>query len=1412
MSGATGGRGGEASAGRELIPWAPGAACSSLTQYVAFTGQQARRKRDDGGSGSSSGDDDDDDARAWRSRTEVVTMGGDGEYGVLLRPVSDGAWVPAGVAKLARRTIMDVSTSAFGVGLVTDGGEVFVAGLNDEGQVLPTDDGGGSGGGGGGGGSGGLVTVPTLVEQLATQRGVRVTVGARHVAVLNAAGVPLTHGSNEFGALGHSDERPTLYRVAPRVVRGLPAGEHVVQVACGATHTALLTAGGAVYTLGSGVRGALGHGGREDTKVATRVAALAGVPVAHVAAGDNTTLAVSATGLAYAWGLNKVGQLGLPTSAVPHAALTPARVTALPELVQAVACGDAHTMFLSLSGRVYATGRNSHGQLGVGVPPSVAAGGLDAGAAHLLFTDTPTLVASLAGVRVAEVAAGARHTVFLAADGGWWTCGDGSEGAGGVRLPLPAAPLPPPSLALVPLASGGSTALAVGQYYTPPDAVDAADVRGSCAWAPMRVAALSGIGMFRIAAGGDHTIALRVRAGTVLSAPSGRVPRAAMSFLDAPLAAAIAKDASASENYAPLKAVIRTALGHANCLNGSFLLAPPRAVFAATAAPPAGAGAAGAAPAVAAPAPVADGGEEDDEALSPCSESLRELPVSSAGSGAVVPPAVYLDYSGVDVAGLEVAMTRMLASYNPEVTSAVVAALTSVLDDVEVAASTLTEPDALRCLLALWMLPLLAKPALTVQYMVRLCSTILRLPQASRDTLMRWLEVDMPPALFASRLVAPLQAHLSYHMAAAAGGLFHSVVYRPSSSTLAAVAAVAAAARRASDDAGKGDGGGGSRAGDASGGSFEAARGGGGGGGGSGSGGGGGSGGATAASAAGSGAAAAAAAAASSGGSGRKVASHPPLFGDITHLLGIEYIVRVLRLLYNINERAAAAAQAAVAEPPMPLSPAASVRAAMLAAADASLRVSGGGGGGSGMTVPASVTFLTRAASTTTDLLASTPLGALVPPDAFYSRDVNALPDAILQSDYARWAREGYTRNLAVPIILLCYPFLLDAAAKRRVLHFEAALQMQATASNALARSFYTESPVLVLNVRRAHLMRDTLNTLVSTPPADLKKQLRVVFDGEEGIDAGGPRRELFQLLIRDVFAPTSSYGLFEYHAATRTSWFARAALPGADREYYLVGLLLGLAIYNGVTLDVALPLIVYKKLLGREVTLYDLAAAAPELATGLLRLAEYEGDDVEDVFALTWEGSYEAYGTVVRAELVPGGATLPVTSANRHAYVRAYVDWYANASIAPAFREFQRGFVTVMSGPALTLFRPEELELLIAGTPVLDFDALERAAAYDGGYTAAHPTVRSLWRTLRRFTPEQQRAFLSFLTGCARAPAGGLGALPIKVQRAGPDTDHLPTASVCFHILLLPEYATEDKLAERLGRAIEENAGFGLQ
>ena len=41
--------------------------------------------------------------------------------------------------------------------------------------------------------------------------------------------------------------------------------------------------------------------------------------------------------------------------------------------------------------------------------------------------------------------------------------------------------------------------------------------------------------------------------------------------------------------------------------------------------------------------------------------------------------------------------------------------------------------------------------------------------------------------------------------------------------------------------------------------------------------------------------------------------------------------------------------------------------------------------------------------------------------------------------------------------------------------------------------------------------------------------------------------------------------------------------------------------------------------------------------------------------------------------------------------------------------------------GPAIHLFSATELERLVCGNPLLDFDAMQANARYDGGYSAEH-------------------------------------------------------------------------------------------
>lgn len=67
------------------------------------------------------------------------------------------------------------------------------------------------------------------------------------------------------------------------------------------------------------------------------------------------------------------------------------------------------------------------------------------------------------------------------------------------------------------------------------------------------------------------------------------------------------------------------------------------------------------------------------------------------------------------------------------------------------------------------------------------------------------------------------------------------------------------------------------------------------------------------------------------------------------------------------------------------------------------------------------------------------------------------------------------------------------------------------------------------------------------------------------------------------------------------------------------------------------------------------------------------------------------------------------------------------------------------------------------------------------------------------------------FITGNDRKPVTCTENWKLVIVKNWCDTDTLPSSQTCFNTLLLPEYATEDKIKNKLGIAIFMKKGFFL-
>ena len=346
----------------------------------------------------------------------------------------------------------------------------------------------------------------------------------------------------------------------------------------------------------------------------------------------------------------------------------------------------------------------------------------------------------------------------------------------------------------------------------------------------------------------------------------------------------------------------------------------------------------------------------------------------------------------------------------------------------------------------------------------------------------------------------------------------------------------------------------------------------------------------------------------------------------------------------------------------------------------------------------------------------------------------------------------------------------------------------------------------LIINVRRNNLIEDTLNE-VSKPGIKLQNPIKVKFIGEQGVDEGGVRKEFFLLFIRQIFDP--DYGMFNYNKKTRLYWFNHYTFE-PKIKYELIGIIFGLAIYNNIILDVKFPLTVYKKLLGIKPTLEDMKECDPELYNNLTFLINSKDKNLKEELDTNFVVVDDKFGEKLDIPLKANGENIMIDSENKDEYVELYLDWYFNKSIHEVFNSFEKGFYKVFNRDLSKILSPEELELIICGTQFLDFNELKKGCNYEE-YTKDSETIKYFWEILLEFNEEEKKNFLSFVTGCDRAPIDGLGSLAITISNGGTDLNQLPSAHTCFNNLILPDYRNKEVIKKKIHIAINYSEGFGL-
>jgi uncharacterized repeat protein (TIGR02543 family) len=250
--------------------------------------------------------------------------------------------------------VIQISLGDYFSSALTSTGRVFTWGRNNQGQLgigsdidqlLPID----------------ITDNLNLTED---DKVIQISLGSVHSSVLTQNGKVLTWGLNYYGQLG---DNTTMFKLVPTDISDrFPAGDKVIQLSMGASHSSARTESGKIYTWGRNLSGELGDDSTTSKSVPTDITG--GFPaedkVIQLSLQGVHSSALTESGKVFVWGDNQYGQVGDDSTTNK---LVPIDITSgfqAGDKVIQLSLGGYHSSALTESGEVYTWGFNVMSQLG----------------------------------------------------------------------------------------------------------------------------------------------------------------------------------------------------------------------------------------------------------------------------------------------------------------------------------------------------------------------------------------------------------------------------------------------------------------------------------------------------------------------------------------------------------------------------------------------------------------------------------------------------------------------------------------------------------------------------------------------------------------------------------------------------------------------------------------------------------------------------------------------------------------------------------------------------------------------------------------------------------------------------------------------------------------------------------------
>ena len=323
----------------------------------------------------------------------------------------------------------------------------------------------------------------------------------------------------------------------------------------------------------------------------------------------------------------------------------------------------------------------------------------------------------------------------------------------------------------------------------------------------------------------------------------------------------------------------------------------------------------------------------------------------------------------------------------------------------------------------------------------------------------------------------------------------------------------------------------------------------------------------------------------------------------------------------------------------------------------------------------------------------------------------------------------------------------------------------------------------------------------------------QISFAAEGGIDAGGVFREGVSRIVEDLFSEHFNLlllcpnGKHEVHC-NMDKFIPNPSLTDTTslKMFEFIGRLMGMSIRVKLCLPFEFPPLIWKKIAGEKISPEDLMGVDAISCRQLHEIKSCTDEGVVDdsTFHVKYGGKLRFVymrSDGVEEDLVQGSSDKLVTFNNRLEYC-SLVERAKASEFDRQVSAIERGMAEVTPMRILKLFSSQQLEVLVAGSPTIDFE-LWKSKTEASGLTAG--TLDLFWNVMASLTPKEQSGFIRFAWGRSRLPSAKDFTTKMKLSYGH---SKLPVAHTCFFSIELPEYATEEEMRAGLLTAI--NFGVG--